>query len=150
MRCETPASSLMMLCMNTTTNPQAGPDSGAGLQHRRILVVDDNTDAADTLAVLVELLGAEVHVARDGPAALVETESFHPHAVLLDIGMPGMNGYEVARRIRRMPGLETVRLIALTGWGEEEDRRLAQDSGFDHHLVKPVDVATLSTLLSRL
>lgn len=137
-----------MLCMNTTT-PHAGSD-GTGLQHRRVLVVDDNLDSADTLAVLVGLLGAEVHVARDGPAALAETASFHPDAVLLDIGMPGMNGYEVARRIRAMPGYEAVKLIALTGWGEEEDRRLAHDSGFDHHLVKPVDVDVLNTLLSRI
>lgn len=134
--------------MNTTTS-QAGPGSTA-LQHRRVLVVDDNLDSADTLAVLVGLLGAEVHVARDGPAALAETESFHPDAVLLDIGMPGMNGYEVARRIRAMPGCDTMKLIALTGWGEEEDRRLARDSGFDHHLVKPVDVDVLNSLLSHL
>jgi CheY-like chemotaxis protein len=137
-----------MLCMNTTT-PHAGSDS-TGLEHRRVLVVDDNLDSADTLAVLVGLLGAEVHVARDGPGALAETASFHPDAVLLDIGMPGMNGYEVARRIRAMPGHEAIKLIALTGWGEEEDRRLARDSGFDHHLVKPVDVDVLNTLLSRL
>lgn len=140
-----PATLNMMLCMNTT-NPHA-ISGNTGLQHRRILVVDDNSDSAETLAVLVGLLGAEVHVARDGPAALAETASFHPHAILLDIGMPGMNGYEVARRIRGMPGHESVKLIALTGWGEEEDRRLARDSGFDHHLVKPVDVEVLNNLL---
>lgn len=133
-----------------TANTQARPDSGAPLLRRRILVVDDNADSADTLALLIEMFGADVRVARDGPAALAELESFHPEAVLLDIGMPGMDGYEVAQRIRSRPGSDAVTLIALTGWGTDEDLRLARDSGFNHHLVKPVDMDALRMLLTRL
>jgi CheY-like chemotaxis protein len=133
--------------MNTTENHMAS--HSAGLQSWRVLVVDDNPDSADTLALLVQLLGAEVHIARSGPAALAELDAFHPGDVLLDIGMPGMDGYEVAQRIRAQPRFNTVRLIALTGWGQEEDRRRAHDSGFDHYLVKPVDLEALQVLLLR-
>lgn len=127
----------------------AAPHSVSGQQSRRVLVVDDNADSADTLAMLIELLGAEVQVARNGPAALAALDAFHPTTVLLDIGMPGMDGYEVARRIRLRAGFETVTLIALTGWSLDEDRRRTQESGFDHHLVKPVDVDVLNELLLR-
>ncbi|EDO29331.1 predicted protein, partial [Nematostella vectensis] len=104
----------------------------------RILVVDDNIDAADTLAMLLRLLGAEVEIARDGPGALAMHAAFRPEVVLLDIGLPGMDGLEVARRIRAEHGRDQVVLIALTGWGQEEDLRRSREAGMDHHLVKPV------------
>ena len=118
---------------------------------QRVLVVDDNRDAADTLSMLLEFMGSkEVKVANDGPAALAEMESFRPDVVLLDIGMPGMDGNEVARRIRQQPQFATTRLVALTGWGQDEDRRRTHESGFDHHLTKPVDIAALQALLANL
>jgi signal transduction histidine kinase/ActR/RegA family two-component response regulator len=117
----------------------------------RLLVVDDNRDAADSLGALLEMLGAEVRVAHSGPAALEAVASFHPDAVLLDIGMPGMNGYEVANRIRTQGnGSRNTTLIALTGWGQDNDRRRSAEAGFDHHLVKPADVGALQTLLAAL
>jgi PAS domain S-box-containing protein len=119
--------------------------------NQRVLVVDDNRDAADTLSMLLEFMGnKEVKVANDGPAALAEMEAFRPDVVLLDIGMPGMDGNEVARRIRQQPQFAATRLVALTGWGQDEDRRRTQESGFDHHLTKPVDIAALQALLANL
>jgi CheY-like chemotaxis protein/anti-sigma regulatory factor (Ser/Thr protein kinase) len=114
---------------------------------RRILVVDDNVDGAESLATLLKLLGHEVHVAHDGPAALRATADVRPEVVFLDIGLPGMDGYEVARRLRR-PGRTEALLVALTGYGQEEDRRRSREAGFDHHLVKPVDPAVLEELLA--
>jgi PAS domain S-box-containing protein len=114
----------------------------------RILVVDDSRDEAESLAMLLNLMGSDVRVAHDGPAALEAMSSYQPAVVLLDIGMPGMDGYEVARRARRQPGLKDVTLIALTGWGQEEDRRRCREAGFDHHLVKPVDLEALQALLA--
>jgi signal transduction histidine kinase/CheY-like chemotaxis protein len=113
---------------------------------RRILVVDDNRDAADTLGSVLAALGAVVSIAYDGPSALDRIDQFHPDALLLDIGMPGMDGYEVARTIRRRAGPQPL-LIALTGWGQEQDLRDAGAAGFDHHLVKPPDLDKLRTLL---
>jgi len=126
----------------------ASPGSAIGV--RRILVVDDNHDAGDSLAMILKLLGADVRVAHDGPAALEILKSFEPNVVLLDIGMPGMDGYDVARRIRSDFPERGVILVALSGWGQEEDRRRARDSGFDHHLIKPAEVATLEALLRSL
>ncbi len=116
------------------------------LPNRRVLVVDDNRDAAVSLGKLLGVLGAEVQVAHDGPSALAVVPTFRPNVVLLDIGMPGMNGYEVARRIREQPDGRNLMLIALTGWGQEQDRRLASEAGFDHHLLKPADVSALKSL----
>jgi signal transduction histidine kinase/ActR/RegA family two-component response regulator len=113
----------------------------------RVLVVDDNRDAADSLRVLLELLGAEVRVAYDGLAAIEAVSADQPEVVLLDIGMPGMDGYEVARHIRQRPAWQDVTLIALTGWGQEKDRRNSEAAGFDHHLIKPVDIDALQSLL---
>ena len=113
----------------------------------RILVVDDNRDAAETLGALLSGLGATVSVADSGPAALEILETFQADAVLLDIGMPGMDGYEVSRRIRATPDRRRVLLIALTGWGQEDDLRRSRAAGFDHHLVKPPDVDQLRDLL---
>jgi PAS domain S-box-containing protein len=118
------------------------------LQLRRVLVVDDNRDAADSLGMLLQFLGAEVKVVHDGPSALEAMAEFEPAVVLLDLGMPGMNGLEVARRMRENPKLDGVTLVALTGWGQREDRRRTHEAGFDYHLVKPADVGTLQTILS--
>lgn len=127
----------------------AAPASGGNLENRRrrVLIVDDNRDAAESLGMLLEHFGVEVLVAHDGPAALEMMESSIPDAVLLDIGMPGMDGYAVARRIRAQPRLGGVLLVALSGWGGDEDRRRSRESGFDHHLVKPVDIALLRQVL---
>jgi PAS domain S-box-containing protein len=117
---------------------------------RRLLVVDDNKDAADSLATMLRLQGHEVRVVHSGAAALKTAASYRPDLVLLDIGMPGMDGYEVARRLRQQPGLENLRLAALTGWGQQQDRRRSAEAGFDHHLVKPVEPKTLEKLLADL
>ncbi len=123
--------------------------SEAPLEGRRVLVVDDNSDAAESLALLLQSAGAEVHTANDGPAGLAAVRRFLPHAVLLDLGMPGMDGFEVARRLRAEPGLAGLVLVALTGWGQEEDRKRTRSSGFDHHLTKPVDVDRLMDILGK-
>lgn len=114
---------------------------------RRILVVDDNRDSADSLEMLLRTLGSEVRTAHDGLEAVATAAAFQPDVVLLDIGLPKLNGYEVARRIRDLRG-EGVVLIAVTGWGQAEDRRLSQEAGFDHHLTKPINLGALRTLLT--
>ncbi len=114
---------------------------------RRILVVDDNVDAAESLAMLLRMLNNEVWIAYDGPTGLELARRHRPDLIFLDIGLPGMNGYNVARRLRQLPELHGVTLIAVTGWGQPEDRRRSQEAGFDEHLVKPVDPAILSALL---
>jgi signal transduction histidine kinase len=117
---------------------------------RRVLVVDDNRDAADSLAMLLRLLGHEVGTAHDGMAALDAARAFVPEVVLLDIGLPNMDGYEVARRLRQEPALSGALLVALTGYGQEQDRRRSLEAGFDIHLVKPVDPDELEAILARL
>lgn len=113
----------------------------------RIAVVDDNEDAAASLAMLLALHGHEVRIAHDGQAGLQLAAEFSPHVLVLDIGLPGLNGYELARRIRRLPRGEAMQLLALSGWGQEQDKRLAGEAGFDHHLTKPVEIETLLRLL---
>jgi two-component system CheB/CheR fusion protein len=115
----------------------------------RILVADDNRDAADSLQRVLALYGHEVRVAYDGASAVSVGSEFRPRVAILDIGMPGTNGYEVARALRKRQG-GGVTLVALTGWGQEADRRRAAEAGFDHHLVKPVDPNELNSLLARL
>jgi two-component system, chemotaxis family, CheB/CheR fusion protein len=115
---------------------------------RRVLAVDDNVDAANTMAMLLGIAGHEVRTAYDGSAALAAAQAYGPEIVLLDIGLPGMDGYEVARRLRAIPELERCVLVALTGYGQEEDRRRSSAAGFDYHLVKPVDPQSLTELLS--
>jgi two-component system CheB/CheR fusion protein len=110
--------------------------------------VDDNVDAANTMAMLLRLSGHEVRTAHDGPSAIHAAQSYRPDIVLLDIGLPGMDGFEVARRLRALPDLKRLVLVALTGYGQEEDRRRSSAAGFDHHLVKPVDPSTLTELLA--
>ncbi|MDI1447799.1 PAS domain S-box protein [Polyangium sp. 6x1] len=115
--------------------------------HRRVLVVDDNVDAAESLALMLGYLGHETRVAHDGPSTLEIAAAFLPEVVLLDIGLPGIDGYEVARRLRAQRETRAALLIALTGYGQEEDRRRARRAGFDHHLTKPVDHDRLLSLI---
>jgi CheY-like chemotaxis protein len=117
---------------------------------RRVLVVDDNHDSADSLAMILKRMGYSVEAAYGGTAAVTAFETFAPEAVLLDIGMPDLDGYETARRIREMPSGRGAVLIAQTGWGQEEDQRRAQEVGFDAHLTKPVEIAELVRLLEKL
>jgi len=113
----------------------------------RVLVVDDNRDAANSLGALLRMLGAEVDVVHDGESALHAFGLQRPEVVLLDIGMPGMDGYEVARRLRERTDARDVLLVALTGWGQEKDRLNSKAAGFDHHLIKPADLGALRSLL---
>jgi PAS domain S-box-containing protein len=115
---------------------------------RRVLVVDDNVDAAQSLAMLLEFRGHEVRVAHDGQAAVPAVCDFRPDVVLLDLGLPGMNGYEVAREVRSRPEFANLVLAAVTGYGQEEDRRRSREAGFDYHFVKPVDPKDLESLLA--
>jgi CheY-like chemotaxis protein len=115
---------------------------------RRVLVADDNRDAADSLALLLQIDGHDVRVAHGGSAALALAQAFRPEVALLDIGMPDLNGYEVARALRREPWGKDVYLIALTGWGQEEDRRRSREAGFDRHLTKPADPDELKAVLT--
>jgi len=112
----------------------------------RILVADDMEDITDSMALLLHILGHIVQVAHDGLAAVERAAEFQPDVVLLDIGMPGINGYEAARRIRQQRGMGVV-LIAVTAWGSDSDKREAMRAGFDHHLTKPVNVDALIQLL---
>ena len=125
-------------------------DSGAipRIDPQRILVADDNKDAAEALSLQLQLAGHEVRTAHDGEEALTMTEMFAPDIVLLDLGMPKMDGYEVARRVRLRPEGRRVKLIALTGWGQQQDRDRTSAAGFDAHLVKPVAEAHLFRALA--
>ncbi len=115
---------------------------------RRVLVADDNADSADSLAMYLELKGSEVQTAYDGEQALAEAERFRPSVMLLDLGMPRLNGYELCRRIRALPWGKGVFIVAMTGWGQDEDRRRTTEAGFDAHLVKPIDLPALMQLLA--
>jgi CheY-like chemotaxis protein len=115
-------------------------------QHLRVLVVDDVVPSAKTLGLMLSGLGQKTHVEHDGHAALAAVQAFQPEVVFLDIAMPGMDGYEVARRIRRQKGPQPV-LVALTGYGQDEDRKRATEAGFDHHLVKPSSLDHLREVL---
>jgi PAS domain S-box-containing protein len=132
------------------TTPEGVTGRLGALPSKRILVVDDNRDAGDSLAMILRILGVDVRVARSGPEGLSALESFDADIVLLDIGMPEMDGYEVARRIRARGNGHSPAIVAVTGWGQEQDRRRAKEAGFDHHLVKPADLQALNALLSSL
>jgi PAS domain S-box-containing protein len=131
---------------------QGGPAPPPGLPTpgRRVLLVDDNRDSADTLAMLLRLLGHDVRTAYEGRQALAVAGAYQPDLVLLDIGLPGLNGYEVAAQLRAMPRMGRAVLVALTGYGSEEDRRQARAAGFNQHMVKPVDLDALRELLASL
>ena len=132
--------------------PPAGASRGRSVhadgRSYRILVADDNRDAAESLAMLLRTLGNEVSVAYDGMEAVAALSEFLPDVVLLDIGMPRLDGYGAAREIRRHPLGARIRLVALTGWGQEEDRRRAREAGFDTHLVKPAELDALRRVLA--
>jgi PAS domain S-box-containing protein len=129
---------------------RADDSTAAAPPGRRILVVDDNRDSALSLATMLKIMGNETQTAYDGLEALQIAESFRPQVVLLDIGMPRLNGYDVASRIRLAPGNQEVILVAVTGWGQDEDRRRSKEAGFDFHIVKPVEPAVLERLLTEL
>lgn len=128
--------------------PKKSETHASTLPYRRVLVVDDNRDAGESLSLLLSLLGVETRVVNSGEAALDVMDEFQPTVVILDIGMPGMDGYETARRIRMRPDCDDMLLIALTGWGQEEDRQKTRQAGFNHHLVKPADVSVLESLFT--
>lgn len=127
----------------------AAPRGERALHGVRVLVVDDNRDAADVMAILVQDLGAVARVAYDGPSGLAAVREFHPAVVLLDIGMPGMDGYEACREIRGLSG-PGIGIVALTGWGQEQDKQLAAEAGFDAHLTKPADPSKLEAVIREL
>ncbi len=137
---------IMAVAANVASAPPAASGPAPG---RRILVVDDNQDSATSFALLLELAGNETYTAFDGAAALEVASKVKPDALLLDIGLPKLNGYEVCRRIRGEPWGKTIVIVAMTGWGQDDDRRKTREAGFDSHLVKPVDVEALNALLAR-
>ncbi len=117
---------------------------------RRVLIVDDNEDAANSLALILKLSGHETVSVYSAVDALQRAAAFRPDVVLLDIGLPGMDGYEVAQKMRALPGLRDIRIIAVTGYGRSDDRMRARDAGFDDHLTKPVEYAVLERTLTSL
>lgn len=138
------------LWQGTTDNPEdmTALQSELVLVPRRVLIVDDNHDAAESTALIVGAAGHTVEVAYDGPMALSIAASFKPEVALLDIGLPGMDGYELAKRLRQLPGMEKALLVAISGYGTEDDRRASKEAGLDCHLVKPVDPDALARLLA--
>jgi len=120
-----------------------------GAVNRRVLIADDNQDSAESLAMLLRMEGHEVMVAHDGPEAFAAVATFNPEVALLDIGMPGLNGYEVAKKIRAATPSSAIILIAVTGWGQHSDKARARAAGFDHHFTKPVEPERLVELLSQ-
>ncbi|MGH7561365.1 MAG: hybrid sensor histidine kinase/response regulator [Gemmatimonadales bacterium] len=143
---------LVTLPLAAEQSPRATASADVGLEpgqrRRRVLIVDDNQDSADALGTLLQASGMEVHIAYDGPSALSVFDECEPSIVLLDLGLPGMDGYVVASRMRERPGGKEARLIAVTGWGHPEARRRSREVGFDHHLVKPVKLETLRAVLA--
>jgi CheY-like chemotaxis protein len=121
---------------------------GHALAQQKVLVVDDNADAADSLAILLRMAGCQVEVAYDGSETLELASSFKPDVVLLDIGLPGMDGYEVARKLREMPEMKEIVLVAVTGYGRDDDRIRTRDAGFQFHLTKPINHQSLRSLLA--
>jgi CheY-like chemotaxis protein len=128
-----------------SSEQSAHPEHGS----RRVLVVEDNLDAAETMQLMLSLSGYEARTAHDGQGALEVAREFRPHVVFLDIGLPGKDGYEVAQEMRALPEMKAALLVALTGYGQDEDRRRAAEAGFDSFQVKPVEPQALEALLSR-
>ena len=125
--------------------PDAGPES---LVKARVLVADDNEDAAQSLGMLLEIMGCQVRTAPDGAAALDVAAEFRPDLALLDLGMPRVDGFDLARRIRAEPWGRGMTLVAVTGWGQQQDRKRSADAGFDHHLVKPIGPEAVRSLVT--
>jgi CheY-like chemotaxis protein len=128
-------------------SPPDGDTPAASSAKRRILIVDDNKDSADSLALLLEITGNKTYMAHDGVEAFEAIEKHRPEVVLLDIGLPKLDGHEVCRRVREQPWGKDIMVIALTGWGQEDDRRKSEEAGFNGHLVKPIDYDKLLELL---
>jgi CheY-like chemotaxis protein len=144
-----PATLLPLMTSDGAELATPGADSDR-VEGTRVLLVEDNVDAADSLAALLEVLGHRVRVAHDGPHALEMARASPPRLMLVDIGLPGMDGYGVAREVRRDARLRDVALVALTGYGGDEDRTRALQAGFDRHLVKPIEPETLQELAADL
>ncbi len=141
------------LCAEPALPPPHGESSNGAktaAPRQRILVVDDSVDSAESLAMMLRLSGHEVRTAYNGPSALADAASAPPDAVLLDIGLPDMDGFEIVRRLRQKDGLSQTVIIAVTGYGQDADRRRTKEAGFDYHLVKPIDSAQLEQVLSGL
>lgn len=132
--------------LNQSLQPSVGKPISPTLH--RILVVDDNRDAAESLAMILSLTGDETRIAYDGLEALQTAATFKPDVIFLDLGLPKLNGYEVARRVRQSSGGEKTWLVALTGWTEDAERQRSMAAGFDEHLIKPLDYVTLTSLLA--
>ena len=140
----------IMADVQSVAPPTAHDAPSPAVVARRILVVDDNVDAATSLAMLLTLSGHVTHLAHDGVDAVGQSALFKPDLVLMDIGLPQLNGYEAARQIREQPGGEHIGLVALTGWGQEQDRQKSRDAGFNAHMVKPVALDALLALIASL
>ena len=123
-------------------------DTLAAISKRRVLVVDDNEDIALSMSMILKKIGHTVAVANDGEHAVAMAESFRPDVILMDIGMPRMNGYEACATIRKTEHGKRIHIIAVSGWGQEEDRKKSQDAGFDGHVVKPMEKATLERVIA--
>jgi two-component system OmpR family response regulator len=134
--------------MQESTMTTIGGAPGGSTRPRRVLLVDDSVDAAEAMSMLLETLGHEVRVMHDGPSALAMVDDFAPEVVILDIGLPGMSGFDVARELRTRAATKTALLIALTGYGADSDKQEARDAGFDHHLVKPVSFTAIETVIA--
>ena len=130
-----------------TTPTAAAPHSKP---RRRVLAVDDNLDSVASLQMMLRIMGHDVRVAHDGAEAVEVAAEFEPELILLDIGLPRLNGYEAARQIRKLPRGDQSVIVAVTGWGQEEDRRRSSEAGFDHHIVKPVEPSAIEAILSRM
>jgi CheY-like chemotaxis protein len=139
--------------MTAPPPPQSAPPATAPVADGRVrpcvLVVDDNLDGAETMAALIDMMGGASRVAHDGGEALRLVPEIEPQLVLLDIGLPGMDGYEVARRLRQLPQTRKALFIALTGYGQKEDRAQAAAAGFQHHFIKPADPRAIHSVISR-
>jgi CheY-like chemotaxis protein len=136
------------ILLDQSRTPVRTPSAALPVSRRRVLVVDDNRDSAVSLAMLLKMTGNTTHTAHDGMEALEAAEKFLPEVVLLDIGLPKLSGHEVCRRIREQPWGKDMVIVALTGWGQDDDRRKSQEAGFNHHMVKPVDHSALMKLLA--
>jgi CheY-like chemotaxis protein len=130
-------------------DPAPAPTGSASGDRLTVLIADDNADAAESLALLLDLEGHEVRTVGDGRQALALAEAWRPRVALLDIGMPGLNGYQLATALRATDWGQRMLLIALTGWGQSDDQAKARDAGFDHHCTKPVDADQLLALIAQ-
>jgi CheY-like chemotaxis protein len=139
----------LLLDLTSRLEQEATPqhEASSNREAPRVLVVDDNYDSADSIALLLNLWGHECRTVYDGNAVPGAVHEFRPDIVLLDIGLPGIDGYELARRLRAQPETRDLLLVAMTGYGQDQDRQLTREAGFDHHLVKPVDMETLKSIL---